>query len=412
MRSIARTAAPQEAAPIPASFRIGAVNDAAEHEADAAAARVVAGTTPRRRREAAGVIAGGARSAVTAALSRPSRSLEHTDAFFFGTRLGIDAPSVRIHDDAAADLAARSVGARAFALGSHLVFARGAYRPSDADGRRLLAHELAHVAQPEPQPTLRREDGAGEPKKEEETSAGDVIVEGLKVAVEKAKDKKEIKEKVLKPIEDKAKAEFGALSTGEQVGVVSFGAATYGLGLGAMFGTAEGRAMLSGMNVIAPLGLIPYWPISSFTYTLPEKETEPLQFALKFDGSELLKLGRGDDATWVTSLSLDVGWTVMPQTDSWALTKLTGTFGLLPGLTLSGGYQKGPFLTTPSEIVTGPGGETQQSMKTIPSEKGPRDPLMDQPNVGGFITVDLAKLSIVPEPVRRILGGGLGKRRR
>lgn len=412
MKAIARAAPPQLASPAPASFRIGAASDAAEHEADAAAERALGGTTARRRSEGIGTVAADARSTVTAALSRPGRSLGHADASFFGTRLGIDAPSVRVHDDAAADLAARSVGARAFALGSHLVFARGAYRPSDTDGRRLLAHELAHVAQSEAQPTLRRENGQGETKKEEETSAGDVIVEGLKVVAEKAKDKKEIKEKVLKPIEDKAKAEFGELSTGEKVGVVSFGAATYGMGLGAMFGTAEGRAMLSGMNFIAPLGLIPYWPISSFTYTLPEKETDPLKFALKFDGSELLKLGRGDDATWVTSLSLDVGWTVMPQTDSWTLTKLTGKFGLLPGLTLSGGYQKGPFLTTPSEIVTGPGGETLQSMKTIPSEKGPKDPLMDQPNVGGFITVDLAKLPIVPEPVRRVLGGGLGTRRR
>ena len=239
-----------------------------------------------------------------------------------------------------------------------------------------------------------------------------MVLEGLKVAAEKAKDKKEVKEKVLKPIEDKAKSEFGELSTGEKVGAVSFGAVTYGLGLGAMFGTEEGRAMLSGVNFIAPLGLIPYWPISSFTYTLPDKETDPLKFAFKFDGSELLKIGRGDSPTWFSSLTLDAGWTVMPQTDTWKLTKLTGKIGIVPGLTLSGGFQKGPFLTTPSEIVTGPGGETLQNMKTIPSEKGPKDPIMDRPNVGGFITIDFTKLPIIPKRVREILGGGSGKRKR
>ncbi|WP_439578154.1 eCIS core domain-containing protein [Elioraea sp.] len=413
MRGFAEKTATPGALRAAAAFRIGAANDAAEREADAIAERVLGAATLRRRPSGGGAIASDAQGAVHAALAAPGRPLAASDRARFGTALGVDLAGVRIHDDAAADRAARSVGARAFALGSELVFARGEYRPAEPEGRRLLAHELAHLGQDRSATTVRRENGKGAAnKEEEEPSAGDVIVEGLKVAAEKAKDKKEIKEKVLKPIEDKAKSEFGELSTGEKVGVVSFGAATYGLGLGAMFGTAEGREKLSGVNFIAPLGLIPYWPISSFTYTLPEKETDPLKFALKFDGSELLKLGRGDEPKWVTSLSLDVGWTVMPQTDSWKLTKLTGKFGLLPGLTLSGGYQKGPFLTTPSEIVTGPGGETQQSMKTIPSEKGPKDPLMDQPNVGGFITVDLAKLPIVPAPLRHILGGGLGKRRR
>jgi hypothetical protein len=392
----------------PPSFRIGAESDPAEREADAIAARVLNDTAIRRRASPGGAVAHDASSAVTAALAEHGQPLRPSDAALFGPRLGLRPGSVRIHDGAAADRAARAVGARAFALDSDLVFAAGAYRPAEPEGQRLLAHELAHVHQDGAGATLRRENGKGE-KKEEETSTGDVVLEGLKVAGEKAKDKKEIKEKVLKPIEDKAKAEFGALSTGEKVGAVSFGAATYGLGLGSMFSSAEGREMLSGVNFVAPLGLIPYWPISSFTYTLPDKETDPLKFAFKFDGSDLLKIGRGESPKWFTSLTLDAGWTVMPQTDEWKLTKLTGKLGIVPGLTLSGGFQKGPFLTTPSEIVTGPGGETQQSMKTIPSEKGPKDPIMDQPNVGGFITIDLTKLPIIPKKVREFLGGGGGK---
>src|SRR5262249_51069359 len=38
------------------------------------------------------------------------------------------------------------VNARAFASGRHLVFGAGEYRPDTLAGRRLLTHELAHVA--------------------------------------------------------------------------------------------------------------------------------------------------------------------------------------------------------------------------------------------------------------------------
>jgi hypothetical protein len=39
------------------------------------------------------------------------------------------------------------VGAEAFSVGADVAFARGKYRPGTVDGRRLLAHELAHVVQ-------------------------------------------------------------------------------------------------------------------------------------------------------------------------------------------------------------------------------------------------------------------------
>jgi hypothetical protein len=70
------------------------------------------------------------------------------------------------------------------------------------------------------------------------------------------------------------------------------------------------------------------------------------------------------------------------------------------------------FIAPPGEIVTGPGGETQQTMTTIPSVKGPKDPLMDQPNIGGMLTIDFTRLPIVPERLRWILGGGAGERKR
>ncbi|WP_086839420.1 eCIS core domain-containing protein [Amycolatopsis kentuckyensis] len=58
--------------------------------------------------------------------------------------------NVRIHDDARADDAVRSIHAVAFTIGSDIYFRSGAYDPNSADGKRLLAHELAHVVQQSP----------------------------------------------------------------------------------------------------------------------------------------------------------------------------------------------------------------------------------------------------------------------
>lgn len=60
---------------------------------------------------------------------------------------GRDFSEVRVHRDGAAAASARRLGARAYTLGNHLVFAAGQYRPQVPAGRRLLAHELTHVVQ-------------------------------------------------------------------------------------------------------------------------------------------------------------------------------------------------------------------------------------------------------------------------
>jgi outer membrane protein OmpA-like peptidoglycan-associated protein len=61
--------------------------------------------------------------------------------------LGADFGSVLIHTDAAAGRLSRMLGAQAFTAGRHIFFAPGAYNPASLPGRRLLAHELAHVVQ-------------------------------------------------------------------------------------------------------------------------------------------------------------------------------------------------------------------------------------------------------------------------
>lgn len=58
-----------------------------------------------------------------------------------------DLSRVRIHTDRRAAESARALGARAYTIGSDIYFGAGEYRPGTREGRRLIAHELAHVAQ-------------------------------------------------------------------------------------------------------------------------------------------------------------------------------------------------------------------------------------------------------------------------
>lgn len=80
-------------------------------------------------------------------LSDRGEPLGPADRAFFETRLGRHLDAVRVHHDAAAGRLAAAVGARAFTVGSDVVFGSGEYAPSSPAGRRLLAHELAHVVQ-------------------------------------------------------------------------------------------------------------------------------------------------------------------------------------------------------------------------------------------------------------------------
>jgi hypothetical protein len=60
---------------------------------------------------------------------------------------GYDFSQVRVHTDARAAESARAVNALAYTVGQHVVFGAEQYEPGTAQGRRVLAHELAHVVQ-------------------------------------------------------------------------------------------------------------------------------------------------------------------------------------------------------------------------------------------------------------------------
>jgi hypothetical protein len=85
---------------------------------------------------------------VARALETPGRPL--ADAPGWDARWpGHDFSRVRIHADERAADAAMVLNARAFTVGSDIVFGPGQYEPGSTRGRELLSHELGHVRQAE-----------------------------------------------------------------------------------------------------------------------------------------------------------------------------------------------------------------------------------------------------------------------
>ncbi len=86
-------------------------------------------------------------SMVSDTLRQPGQALDSATRALFEPALDHDFSSVRIHTGDTAAASARSIQARAYTAGDDIVFAKGQYNPSTIEGRGLLAHELAHVAQ-------------------------------------------------------------------------------------------------------------------------------------------------------------------------------------------------------------------------------------------------------------------------
>lgn len=75
------------------------------------------------------------------------RRMTSGERSFFEPRFNRDFSSVRIHDNAQASTAARSIHALAFTRGHAIGLAANSYESGSLSGRRLLAHELTHVVQ-------------------------------------------------------------------------------------------------------------------------------------------------------------------------------------------------------------------------------------------------------------------------
>ena len=80
-------------------------------------------------------------------LSASGQPLDAPTRAFMEPRFGLDFASVRVHQGARSARSAADVSARAYTVGQHIVFGAGEYAPETHQGRRLIAHELAHVVQ-------------------------------------------------------------------------------------------------------------------------------------------------------------------------------------------------------------------------------------------------------------------------
>lgn len=80
-------------------------------------------------------------------LNSSGQPLDPVTRTFMEPRFGYDFSGVRVHRDAKAAGSAAAVNALAYTVGRSVVFGAGQYVPQSDSGRRLIAHELAHVIQ-------------------------------------------------------------------------------------------------------------------------------------------------------------------------------------------------------------------------------------------------------------------------
>ncbi len=86
-------------------------------------------------------------ASVEQVLATPGTPLDAGLCTEMGQRFGHDFARVRVHAGDAAARSAQDVNALGYTVGHHVVFGAQMYQPATTEGRRLIAHELAHVVQ-------------------------------------------------------------------------------------------------------------------------------------------------------------------------------------------------------------------------------------------------------------------------
>ena len=117
---------------------------------------------------------------VNDALRSAGRPLDAGTRGFMESRFGWDFGRVRVHADARAAEAAKSIQASAFTVGQDIVFGDGSFRPDTKDGKALIAHELAHTVQQGPAPATLSEADISQPGDSAELEAEAVASKVMK----------------------------------------------------------------------------------------------------------------------------------------------------------------------------------------------------------------------------------------
>lgn len=151
---------------------IGAPDDAYEREADEVADKIVNGPPAAllqrkcacggagndcesckqekptvQRSAASSLVATDVPSVVHEVVRSPGQPLEQGARNSMEQRFRRNFDGVRVHTDQRAAVSARAMNALAYTVGQNIVFAAGQYQPGAGQGRKLLAHELAHTIQ-------------------------------------------------------------------------------------------------------------------------------------------------------------------------------------------------------------------------------------------------------------------------
>lgn len=132
--------------------------------------------TPATSKRAAG---GGA---VEQALRGPGQPLDAATRAYMEPRFGQDFSHIRVHSDNQAAESAGALDANAYSVGRDLVFGAGQFAPHTPGGRRLLAHELAHAAQPKAAGPARLS-RPGDASEREADAAADAVAAGASARV-------------------------------------------------------------------------------------------------------------------------------------------------------------------------------------------------------------------------------------
>lgn len=368
-------------------------------------------------------------ASVSETIRGPGQPLDTETRVFMESRFEHDFSNVRVHTDAQANESAQAVNALAYTVGREVVFGSGQYQPGTNAGRKLLAHELTHVVQQRgnmtqrgatptaitetgereaqatsreisaggrmidtltalPLSIQRQPQGEAEKKPPEKKDGGETVAEGVKTVAEQAADNERVKKVIIEPMKAQAKGRWNQLSAGEKAGVIGAGAGMLGMTGGAMLSDPQGRKQLEGVNLAAPLTLIPYMPLTSFKYTLPGGEggdKRLFRFETGFNADEIINLRTQARGLPKMALSLNLQWGYDPTTDRLSVLGGNATLGLVPGLSISGGAYKD--ILRPSPTFAGAEGQTITSKQSLPETGKPQA----IPDVRFMINVDLLK---------------------
>ncbi len=86
-------------------------------------------------------------SLVDEVLRSPGQPLDRSTRDSMESSFGHDFSQVRIHSDKRAVQSNLALGAYAYTVGNHIAFGESRFSPGTLEGKKLLAHELAHVVQ-------------------------------------------------------------------------------------------------------------------------------------------------------------------------------------------------------------------------------------------------------------------------